>query len=575
MATTLYFHQTTSPTYNGTLPATSQSGLTFGGSGGDAVSVNRYMSPVIGTIQTSITKTTATSTSPTSYFFTKFVSPPLLTTSISSGTWTFQFSAAESSTSANFPVSGSGSINVTCYVWRPSANNLIGTIINSATGASTYTEPSSGGTNTAETGTFTGQAVTCNVGDVIVLEVIFTTSQANTTSRTDTFNYDGNTQGSTSSNAAFLSTTQTLKFQYQTALATEALGTITDAIKKRMLRDPVEPLVSVSEHLSVTQFVSIFDHIAKKAWRKLPTIPETLTFGADAIAVLKNPGAKHNVISLTTEALGSITETIADHEKYIRAVSSQAVGTITDPIKRRISRHPMYEGLGFILDSSASKVKRIPPTLSEALGAVVETANKAARRKKTEALGAIADSMKKIRAPPAFADVLSISATDLLKKISRHTPIVEALGAVGQTTSKFIPKLFSQTVGSITESQIKKIALHILPEPFVLLEALWKRAWRKLVTDALGTVGQTSFKLVMPKALSQAIGSITDSPTKKKAVHLLSELLGILELLQRKQFKKSSLGDTIIIGADSVQKTHRFLRALVQVVKTTISGTGS
>lgn len=206
MTTKLYFHAATSPV-SGTLPSSTQSGLTISKSV-DAQTVNRSMTTTIGTSQTSLALTSTASTSALSYYFTRFVSSPILGGSISADTWTWAFAAKESSASANFPTTTSGTGPCSCYVWRPSTGAKVGNILISSTGMGTISE--AGTSESALSGTFSGSAVTCNVGDVICFEVVVTVTQASATAFTDTYYFDGTTAASTTSNAASLSCTQNL-----------------------------------------------------------------------------------------------------------------------------------------------------------------------------------------------------------------------------------------------------------------------------------------------------------------------------------------------------------------------------
>jgi hypothetical protein len=81
-----------------------------------------------------------------------------------------------------------------------------------------FSEPASANTEVSEFGTFAGASVaSVQDGDVIVFEVWFRTTQATTTSRTDTFYFDGaietaNTGTTVSDHASYVETPQTLAF---------------------------------------------------------------------------------------------------------------------------------------------------------------------------------------------------------------------------------------------------------------------------------------------------------------------------------------------------------------------------
>lgn len=216
--TKLYFHNATTEV-TGTLPSTVQSALGSTPSfTADAASVNRSMNSTIGTSQASLAISATAATN--KLYFTRFVSDPLTTTSISANTWNFALAAKEVSLSGNFPVSGTTTGNVTVYVWRPSTGAKVSNIIDSTTGAS-FTEPSVANTEKSIFTTFSGSAVTAQAGDVICIEIYW--SCAATAATTDTFYYDGTTEtnasGTTVSNhASYIETPQSLSFQSQVKL---------------------------------------------------------------------------------------------------------------------------------------------------------------------------------------------------------------------------------------------------------------------------------------------------------------------------------------------------------------------
>jgi len=224
MATKLFLHAA-STTVTGSLPInqfggtapTVQGGAAprFYTTGADATSVNRSMNTTIGTAQTSIAITTNATTSAQTYYFTKFVSLPLGQTSIAANTWTFNNAVAETS---NLFTKFNG-VSMYLYVWRPSTGALVGFICNNAV-ISGPVEPNAGNAEKFETTTWTGSAVTCQTGDVLILEIWATTTQGLATAYTDTFYYDGptdntGTSGTTtvSNQASYISTPETISFQ--------------------------------------------------------------------------------------------------------------------------------------------------------------------------------------------------------------------------------------------------------------------------------------------------------------------------------------------------------------------------
>jgi len=213
--TKLYFHNATS-SVSGTLPTTKQGAYTTALVSVDAYTVNRSMSTTIGTSQTTQQSPTMSSTNKTVYF-TKFVSDTLTSTSIAADTWNYAFAAQESAATGNFPVTTTGAVNVTVYVWRPGTGTKIGTIMDGNSSGTGFTEPSSTNTEKSVFGTFTGSAVTCQAGDVIIMEVYFATA-ATSAGFVSFFYFDGTTEtnnnGTTvSSHASYIeSPGQTLTF---------------------------------------------------------------------------------------------------------------------------------------------------------------------------------------------------------------------------------------------------------------------------------------------------------------------------------------------------------------------------
>jgi hypothetical protein len=87
--------------------------------------------------------------------------------------------------------------------------------------------------------------------------------------------------------------------------------------------------------------------------------------------------------------------------------------------------------------------------------------------------------------------------------------------------------------------------------------------------EALGVITDVLHKESV-KSLSQATGSVTDA-TKKKAIKV-PELASaaIIHLQAKKAIKPLSQATGSI--AHSMQKTHRFLRTVADIIKTVISG---
>jgi hypothetical protein len=144
----------------------------------------------VGTTHTDLTHNTINSTTQTTYYFTRFVSPPLAAQTIAAATWTINFVTSQSNNAANFPGSGvSIPIPITCYVWRPSNGTKVGDILN-GTSDSNFNEQIGPATNI---GTFSGGSLAIQDGDVLCIEFIFQLTQGTSTSRTIGIYFDGDT----------------------------------------------------------------------------------------------------------------------------------------------------------------------------------------------------------------------------------------------------------------------------------------------------------------------------------------------------------------------------------------------
>lgn len=212
--TRLYFHSATDATAG--LPTSEQSTLTSN-KDADVQTVNRSMTPAIGSVQATLVLTSNVTTSTQNYYFSRFVSPPLFQLSIAANTWTYNFAANQGNIRANFPVNGTNQpVRVNCYVWRPSTSTKIGTILDGNT-QSTIDEPSPN-SEVAHHVSFTGAAVSSMTDDdVLIFEVWFVIIQQQSAAFTDVFYYDGSVVNTTdnstvSDHASFIETPEDLSF---------------------------------------------------------------------------------------------------------------------------------------------------------------------------------------------------------------------------------------------------------------------------------------------------------------------------------------------------------------------------
>lgn len=170
------------------------------------------MNTTIGAAQTTVQLASNASSSAQNYYFTRFVSPPLDAQTVSANTWTYNFAARESSTSANFPCTGNNkTIYISCYLWRPGTGKVAAILEGSSTGNNSE----QGANISCFPTSFSGSQVTAQAKDVICLEVWFQITQGSATSYTDNYYFDGTTVNTTqgaivTNHASFLETPQNL-----------------------------------------------------------------------------------------------------------------------------------------------------------------------------------------------------------------------------------------------------------------------------------------------------------------------------------------------------------------------------
>jgi hypothetical protein len=193
-----YWHDaTTSDT--GTLPGSSTQSATSPTVTASGASTNRSMTGTIGASQVGPTLSSSASASKQNNWFRRFVSLPLAGEVVAAGTWQMRAAIKTGSSSVS-----AWKFSAIVYTWRPSTGAKVTTVIDAVTtGIGT-----AAGTSETDTGvatiTASGSAVTVAPGDILVIEVWGSVTQGSATSETWTLYYDGTTEGSTTSNAAYL-----------------------------------------------------------------------------------------------------------------------------------------------------------------------------------------------------------------------------------------------------------------------------------------------------------------------------------------------------------------------------------
>ncbi|HUD25058.1 MAG TPA: DUF6701 domain-containing protein [Burkholderiaceae bacterium] len=191
----LYFHDAATPDL-GTLPGATTLSATTPNVTATTAGTNRDMNQTIGAAQASSALTVLGQTTLQKNWFRRFLSRPLAAQTLPTGTWSIQGGASESSSNANMLPWGT-----VLKVWRPSTGTVVATLLDNPTLGTV--KPNTSETNiSSTTGSISGVAV--NDGDILVVELWAQNTQSNSNPHTNTIFYDGTTEGSTSSNAAFL-----------------------------------------------------------------------------------------------------------------------------------------------------------------------------------------------------------------------------------------------------------------------------------------------------------------------------------------------------------------------------------
>lgn len=201
IATKWYLHAATT-TDTGTLPG---AGISLSATTPTKIAsgVNRAMDATIGTAQASIALTTNGVTTAQPSMIGRWLSAPLATQTISS-TWsiTMHIGASEASTNSVFQ------IDYLLGVWRPGGGSSVGLVAD--IGGGSYN------TTALETDISTGffaltSSVNCLNGDVLVLEIWRSSAlQTMATAYANTIFFDGTTEASATTNAAYINFTNTI-----------------------------------------------------------------------------------------------------------------------------------------------------------------------------------------------------------------------------------------------------------------------------------------------------------------------------------------------------------------------------
>lgn len=203
MPTRLYLRNDLLPSRD--TPVTSEQSTALPiGTAGSTVPINYHMSPVEGLSQTSSSFATLAQNTQQSGTQLRWVSNRLPSVTISANTWTFFYAAAESNAAANLFLS------LSVYVWNKAIDDVRGYIYDSSATLGTEWATS----QSTQSITFSGNAVTASSGDLLVCEVWHNATQGMSTSYTGTFYWNGTDDVTTgtgnTSTASYLETPQNI-----------------------------------------------------------------------------------------------------------------------------------------------------------------------------------------------------------------------------------------------------------------------------------------------------------------------------------------------------------------------------
>jgi hypothetical protein len=211
MATKLYLHNLSNP-ISGSFPAVEQSALNTASFTATGANTLKTMDLGLGTVQSTLVGASLSNTTQ-QYGFMGFFSSPQLkgNQTVGGGTWTINHAQAESSLDMNFIIN-----IVNIYVWRPSTNTKIGTIIDSTTSLGGQ-EPGAINSERVNFFNFTTSQVSALDGDVIICELWTVFTQAAAAIKTATIYFDGTTENTTinavvTNHASYLNITENLTF---------------------------------------------------------------------------------------------------------------------------------------------------------------------------------------------------------------------------------------------------------------------------------------------------------------------------------------------------------------------------
>lgn len=195
----LYLRDATT-TVGGTLPGAATQSAQVANVTATGASINRSLSTTIGTLQTSAALSTLAQTTLQRNWFRRFLSPALaaqtLAAASTGNSWGLTAGVSEANANSNFL------ITFVIYVWRPSTGALVGRFFDQSVTGLNFGSTTEVSTTFSITSGTTAQTVAA--GDILVVEIWGQNTQGMATAYTNTLFYDGTTEASATTNAAYL-----------------------------------------------------------------------------------------------------------------------------------------------------------------------------------------------------------------------------------------------------------------------------------------------------------------------------------------------------------------------------------
>lgn len=198
MVTKFYLHNATTTDF-GTLPAAGVSASTVSASAGTTISlVNKSMDATIGTAQASLAKTTLATTTAQKVPIGRWLSAPLAAQTIAAQLVNLGIAGSESSTNSAFGT------KTEIVVWRPSTGARVGEVFLGGTFATgVFSATTEASTLTQSSGN--SSSIVLQDDDILIVEVWRNLAvQTMATAYTNTIFFDGTTEGSATTNAAYV-----------------------------------------------------------------------------------------------------------------------------------------------------------------------------------------------------------------------------------------------------------------------------------------------------------------------------------------------------------------------------------